>query len=95
MGMAQLIEIKTPEKYAKKGRVFQDWTLDTQSLGDNCKRIADEMRKDGKVWRERTGKTRPIAANDILGATSPVVTELGAIVRGHRDYMKALGSATP
>lgn len=93
--MATLIEMKTPETYAKKGKSFKDWTLDAASIEDNCKRIANELNAAGKQFREQTGRTRAITARDVLVATTQVVVDLGAVVRGHRQHMASLGGAKP
>jgi hypothetical protein len=93
--MATLIELSTPERYAAKGKQFRDWTLDVFSLQDNAKRIADEMNKDGKLYRERSGRQRQIGPNDVLEGSKASVTELGAIVRGHKEFMSGLNGVRP
>lgn len=87
--MATLIELPTPEKYAAMAKRFQDWTLDASSLQDNCQRIADDLNRDGRMFRDHLGRARPVQPNDVLQTSKAVVVELGAVVRSHRDYMKA------
>jgi len=90
-----LIELKTPDRFLAKGLHFRDETLDVRSLTANAERLADEMTREGKVWRDRSGEQRPIVAGDVLESSKPAVSELIAIMRGHRAYVAGLGGKRP
>lgn len=87
--MADFIELKTPDRYAAKGFRFGDYTLDVQSIHDNCKRIADDIARDGSP------ETRRRMQGEVLKNTGSIIIELGKVVVGHREYIKGLSGTKP
>lgn len=93
--MAELIELSTPERYVAKGKSFRDWTLDVQSIQDNCKRIAGSLSNEDIYFVSGTGSRRAPTPAEVLDQSKGAIGELGKIVTSHRGYMDGLGGGRP
>ena len=93
--VAELIELMTPLKYAAEGLRFLDYSLDAASVGDNCKRIAESKGQEAWYMIDRFGRRRAPTSGDVLAASSVAITDLGGIMRSHRDFMIGLHGAKP